>query len=711
MVEAPAAVTVVSRSVQEAISVAGQAPLAFGQVPGVDIAQSGVNDFNVNARGFNFSLVRSMMVLQDGRDLSIPLLGSQEWAAMSMPLEDVSRIEVIRGPGSALYGANAFSGVIDIRTPAAREIVGTKVSLAGGEQHSWRFDLRHAGVTSNARFGYRVNLGYSRVADWSKSRTRLDGADFKSEYAGATDSTVHPPAPGFERFPLKGQTRDPITGAALGQPDDLITMYGSGRLDYYMAGGMATVDGGAAQAQNGVFLTSIGRVQVPSALRPWARVSWENRSFNLSGWYSGRSLSEPQVSLNSGQFIDDASAVFHGAGRYSHSFQGSRSRIVFGASVQDSRVNTDGTLIEPSQDDRGDKSYAIYSEVQYSLTNTLKLVGALRWDKGDLFAGRTSPKAAVVFTPVPNHGFRLSFNRAFLTPSLTQFFLKTVAGVQNLTALENGLRSSPLGPVLAGVPSGQLFSNSAAVPVMAFGNRDLVPETVVSYELGYKGQLAGRLFITADGYFSQINNFVTSLLPATVLNPAFKPWAAPAAVPDQYKPQVEGAVRSALAGTTAEFGLTRLSDGTTAIVVSNGNAGEVNEWGVELGTTFSVGQGFSVSGAYSFFDFEIKKVQAGDVLLPNTPRHKGGVTLGYSNRGGLDVSVETRFVESYAWSVGVYRGYVPSNETVNTSLSYRLTSHVRVQGTATNVLNQQRYQMYGGSVVGRRVLAGVTATF
>jgi outer membrane receptor protein involved in Fe transport len=133
MIDAPAAVEVVRPATAEAVSITGQVPLALVRVPGLDVAQGGVTDFNVNARGFNTMFSRKMLVLQDGRDLGTAVVGAQFWGAWSEPLEDLGRIEVIRGPGSALYGANAFNGVISITTPPARDVVGTKLTLGGGE--------------------------------------------------------------------------------------------------------------------------------------------------------------------------------------------------------------------------------------------------------------------------------------------------------------------------------------------------------------------------------------------------------------------------------------------------------------------------------------------------------------------------------------------------------------------------------------------------
>src|SRR5439155_1303601 len=159
---------------------------ALARVPGLDVTQSGMNDFNVNARGFNTMLTRKVLVLQDGRDLATALVIRQTWGALAEPLEDLGRIEVIRGPGSALYGANAYNGVINITTPPARDVVGTKLTLGGGEIGTARADLRHAGVSLNGRLGVRVNLGYTRGDDWTRSRT--------SRHCGCSRGSPYPPA-------------------------------------------------------------------------------------------------------------------------------------------------------------------------------------------------------------------------------------------------------------------------------------------------------------------------------------------------------------------------------------------------------------------------------------------------------------------------------------------------------------------------------------
>jgi len=102
---------------------------------------------------------------------------------------------------------------------------------------------------------------------------------------------------------------------------------------------------------------------------------------------------------------------------------------------------------------------------------------------------------------------------------------------------------------------------------------------------------------------------------------------------------------------------------------------------------------------------------AGDQVVPNTPKHKGGAQLSYHGATGLDVSLSGRFVDSYPWYTGVFNGYVPAIQTVDASVGYRLNNYVRLNLLGTNILDQQRYQLYGGSIIGRRILGGVTATF
>ena len=512
---------------------------------------------------------------------------------------------------------------------------------------------------------------------------------------------------------LNGQTTDAATGRALDTPDPLVTVYGSARVDYYAANrSIVTLEAGAAQEEHPVFTIGSGRNQARRLVRPWARLAWDAGGSGVSAWYSGFSLPE-MVRLASGEPVYTAEAAFHLEGRTSQSFAREAGRLVVGASVQDNEVNSKGTILGLAYDDRSDQYYGAFAQLEYRV-GLVRVIGAVRWDDANLYAPQLSPKAAFVFTPTKNHALRVSVNRAFLTPSLPTLFAASAAGtgVQNLSAIEAQLRADPsVGPALAAVPNGTLFTNSAAVPESSLGNPVLAPQTVTSYEAGYKGQIGWRAFITLDAYAARIENFTTSMLPG--VNPMYPRWTAPPEVPAADRATVESAVRNALAprGSAVQNGLTRLPDATTAVVLSFANVGTVDEWGVEFGSSISLSRVLTTSASYAWYNSAIRDNVAGNVLSPNTPRNKGVISLTYAGRQGIDVGVDARIVSGYHWTMGLWDGDIPASQMVNLSAGYRINPHLRVFANATNLFDQQHFEVYGGSVIGRRVLAALTSTF
>jgi outer membrane receptor protein involved in Fe transport len=718
-IDAPAAVSTIDPAVSAQLAPTGQAALAVGRLPGVDLTQNGINDFNLTVRGFNTTTSRRVLVLQDGRDLSYAFLGAQEWPALSMSLEDWGHVELVRGPGSALYGPNAFSGVLDITTPTTRETLGSRVTATAGELRTKRLDLRHGGMLAGDRLGYRLSFGYGRSDTWSRSRTNL--GDLDSEYASAVDTSkypVHDPFPGYELLPLSGQTKEGpfgLPGPVTGDRDDLVNYFGTGRVDYYgSSGSLLTLEGGDARTENEVYVTSVGRFQVGGADRPWVRAAYATPGLNVSAWYSGR-ISRNQVSLAAGTPIHEVSNFLHVEAQANRQILHGAARVVAGASARRAYVNSDGTLLSPEDDGRSDEYYSGYAQLEYTAIPRLRLIAASRIDGSDLYGTQFSPKLAVVYSPDEENSFRVTFNRAFQTPSITERFLSVPAGVPaDFTALEDALRASPLGPALAEVPEGTLFSTSSAVPVLGLGNEDLNVERMVNWEAGYKRRFGSRGFATVDLFVAELRDFVTDLLPG--VNPAFGPWTAPSEVPADSRAAVEQAVQGALiAGGSPEaaVGLTRLPDGSTAIVFSNGNAGRATEYGVELSVATAIGSRFLAGANYSYagFDLDSSATVVGQEVLPNAPSHKGNVFLSYFGREGLELRADARFASAYDWAQGIFAGRIPPSAIVDLTASYLWEGRFRAQVLATNLFDWNAYQMYGGSPLGRRTLLRLTAFF
>lgn len=738
IVEAPAAVSLIEPRVLQTTAAMGQAPMALAQTPGVDLVQSGVNDFNINARGFNSSLNRRVLTLLDGRDLAIAFLGSQEWNSLPVSTEDMSGMELVRGPGSALYGPNAFAGVINMTTLSPREALGGRLSLAGGGLSSKKIDGRYAALFGGGRYGIRVTGGYSTNDTWSRSRTSIDSVsaggtafsfalrnEYKEAREGAANTVIPPGTP--ELRALAGQTcgqtnpaiaQERCAGTSRrpqGDRDPIVAMYGAARLDRYFGSSVLTVEGGASQVENEVVVTGIGRLQVAKGYKPYARAAFNSPNINVFGYMNRRESRDSQYLLASGAGLLETATISHIEAQGNRTFMDGKLRGIFGASYRQYDVNTSLTLMGPANDDRSDGVKSVYGQAEIRLGEKFRFVGAARYDEGDLFEGQFSPKGAIVYTPGENHAFRFTVNKAFQTPNYSEFFLRANSGVANLSALENGLRANPqLGPALAGVPVGQLFTASATVPINARGNAALNVEKTLGYEFGYKGALSDKIYVTVDIYKNNITNFVTDLLPG--VNPAFGYWTAPAAVPEAARAALVGAVRSNLlaspATALAGLGLSRNEDGNTAIVVSYTNEGDVDQKGLDLGMGVQLTPELRVDGSFSWFSFVVNSQRAGDQLVPNTPDRKATLGLTYEGtRNGINASLNGRFVADYPWAAGVFVGRVPASQTINASIGYQTDPRYRLFANATNLLDQQRYQMFGGAVIGRRVLVGVTTLF
>src|ERR1035438_6996920 len=116
--------------------------------PGVDVAQVDANTWAISVRGFNDRYANKVLVLIDGRTVYTPTSSGVYWDQLDVPLEDIDRIEVTRGPGGTVWGANAVNGVISITTKRADATEGAVVSAGGGSQGNARGLVQYGGNIS-----------------------------------------------------------------------------------------------------------------------------------------------------------------------------------------------------------------------------------------------------------------------------------------------------------------------------------------------------------------------------------------------------------------------------------------------------------------------------------------------------------------------------------------------------------------------------------
>ncbi|HEX6202706.1 MAG TPA: TonB-dependent receptor [Thermoanaerobaculia bacterium] len=687
--EAPAAITVISEDQIEREGSSGQVPKLLEFTPGAEVTQSGLYDFNFNARGFNSSLNRRILTLVDGRDPSVPFLGSQEWAAVSFPLDDLASLELVRGPGSALYGADAFNGVLNMVTKAPRFSRGGKVQATGGDLDTKRLDFRVAGELGGG-FYAKATGGWMQSEDFSVSRNLASGGP---EYRPCGVFT-----------PLQG-CLEPEPVPLRVTEDELF--FGGVRLDKYIGelGHVLTLEGGTAQIEGPVAQTGIGRVQLLDIERPWARANFNAHHWNLLGYWNKREAPE-QLALRSGAnlALDSENWVVEVQGNAG--FAGGRGRLVGGASYKeedidsaDPRTGQQTLMFAPVSED----FTGVFGQAEFSFTDALKAVVALRWDDSSLHEEQWSPRGSLVYAFNPNHTVRVTYAEAFQTPNYSEFFLRAPVAppLTALAALE-----AALAPFLGGVPLG-----FGSIPIIAAGNPTLEPEEITSYEVGYSGIFNRRAYFTADYYFNDIENFVTDLIGRVQpgignINPIFGPYAPPSVLPAQVQAIILNQLRNLLGPTF--FVMSNAPDGSPIIVpVSYVNFGEVESEGVELGLNYYVTDKWVVDATYSWLDFEVKQELAQDPVVPNAPESKFALGLSYL-AARFDVSVKYRWVDDFAWAAGVFRGPVPSYDVVNLAANYHVTDNFTVGVDVSNLLDDEHWEAFGGDILERRALGHVS---
>ncbi len=225
------------------------------------------------------------------------------------------------------------------------------------------------------------------------------------------------------------------------------------------------------------------------------------------------------------------------------------------------------------------------------------------------------------------------------------------------------------------------------------------------------GIIANKTIITLDVYRTEFDKFFSPFLPPLGtplgrLNSDFGPWEAPPGVPDA----VEAAVRAA-----APPELSNQYDGSAVFpVISLTNLGEVDTWGADLGVDHSLGADWNIFFSYSYWDWKPKDEVAGqdsDVLFdPATPRHKVSAGVGYSHHR-FDVSLQARWVDDFVQNAGFYIGPVESYTIADLNANYALGNDWQIGANISNVFDNEHYEMFGGSLIGRRALVYVVYEF
>lgn len=421
-------------------------PEALRMAPGLEVARANSRQWAIGSRGFTDTYANKLLVLMDGRTLYTPLFSGVFWEETDAVLEDVDRIEVIRGPGATLWGANAVNGVINIITKSAKETQGVLVSGGGGTEERAFGTVRYGGrLGTNA--WYRVYSKYGNHDEF----TQLDGQ-------GASDSWWSSQS-GFRTDwePSK---------------ENHLTLQG----DYYYGelGGKILLHEGNTP---GLFpFSGSAKVEGGNLLGRWTHDFSSDSELSVQLYYD-----RTDRDFFIGREVRD---TFDLDIQHQFSF-GERHEIVWGGgyrySADDIAESQDFQMTDPNVGLQLASAY-LQDEIAFKQDQVHLTLGA-RVEHNDFTGFEFQPTGRISWAPNDRNTLWGAVSRAVRTPSRT----------------ERDFR------IFLDPPS---FLPSLPVPVVVegLGNREMIAEELLAFEIGYRAQFHDRFSIDWAVFYNDYQN-------------------------------------------------------------------------------------------------------------------------------------------------------------------------------------------------------------
>ncbi|MEZ5419987.1 MAG: TonB-dependent receptor [Vicinamibacterales bacterium] len=678
LVNAPATVSVVSSDVIQSSPATNYAEL-LRSVPGMNITQTSARDFNINMRGATSTLSTSQLALIDGRSLYLDFFGFVAWDFLPVNPNEVRQIEVIRGPASAVWGANALSGVVNFITKTPREMQGTSFTMGVGNIGPgdartsrsslplWYFNGTHAAAV-NDRWSYKVSAG-------------AFAQDALLRPTGAINNAAQTPYPAF----ANSGTQQPKFDT---------------RVDYEAPGGAyrLSFSGGFAGTE-GIIHTGIGPFDMNRGTKlGYGSARWTRGAQKLSVFTNildGDAKALLSFDLN-GQpipFLFNTKTFDIEYGNVT-TF-GTRHVVSYGGNA---RYNSFDLSLAPRGDSRQEGGAYIQDEI--FLNDYLRWVVGARLDRFSVLdKPNFSPRTALIVKPAPDHSVRFSFNRAFRAPSLINNFLEV--------NIVNQLDLRAINPLFAFAPGGPAYN----FPVAATGNEDLVEQQVDAFEVAYTGVVAKRATVTAAFYYNKSKDdiFFTQVGRYRANNPP-PGWLAkvgPLVGTVQALGILEILPPSCLTNPTAPC-----ATGGLPSAFSYRNLGTVVDKGFELGVDAAVNRAVNVFANYSYQfkpdpDFDISEVN-----LPPTNRFNAGFNF---SQGMFLGNMNVSYTDKAFWQDVLdsrYHGYTDAYTQVNGALGVRWPGDRITTTVKFNNLFDEKIQSHVfGDVLRRQVIGELRVQF
>jgi iron complex outermembrane receptor protein len=432
-------------------------PEALRAVPGLNVARLSANRWAITSRGFNDEYSNKLLVLVDGRSVYTPTFGGVYWNVQDYVLEDLDRIEVIRGPGATLWGANAVNGVINIITKSAAETQGGLVSTSFGTEDQPSVSVRYGGKLATNVF-YRVYAKYFNRDAFDDAQGRSMSDDCEIARGGARVDW---------------------------QLSDLNTVTFSG--DYYDGTFGEQVAKTSVYPQSYQVMGIHGPTSGGNILGRWTSRFSDESDLKLQVYYDHYHRGDP---YGGGVLIADPDEFAASQNRMQefrdtwdvdlqHRFSfGSRQDIVWGLGYRriEDNLETGGTQIQWSSERSRQNLFSAFLQDEITIVeDRLHLTLGSKFEHNDYTGLEIQPGGRLLWTPTEHQTLWGGVARAVRTP----------------TRLEHDSRVD-------------LFSVPGTPPVLvsSFGNPNADSEELLAYEIGYRWEPVRKLSFDVAAFYN-----------------------------------------------------------------------------------------------------------------------------------------------------------------------------------------------------------------
>lgn len=688
------------------------------EAPGVDVITSGLQSTNVVVRGFNNIFSGALHMLTDHRLAGVPSLRVNLMHFIPAVDEDIDRMEVVLGPGSALYGPNTANGVVHMLTKSPLQSQGSTITLGVGERSVFQGSFRTAFLLSDD-FGFKLSSQYMRGEEWGYvDPTEQDARD-------AADAS--PAACVLDRSARGLSTAEAqLACQRLGVRDFDIERWGlEARADYRFANDGTVVGTYGRNSSSGIEMTGLGAGQTNEWVYQYMQARVSKGRFFAQAYYNTSDAGDSFL-LRDGVALIDQSTLLVAQAQHGFTLADERQEFTYGVDYFATRPDSRGSIYGSYENEDDIDEWGAYIQSKTALSEKFDFIVAGRMDNHSILPENVwSPRAALVFKPTEGQNVRFSYNRAFSTPTALNLFLDISGGLApspigplgytvraygtgpNGWALQGsngellGMRSpfypggssqllpadiptmwaiavgvlQAQGAINAGTaqallsfnPSntdiGRLLrdTNTGAVTPLASTVLPDVPPMVESntetYELGWTGLVQDRVSITADVFYMKKNAFGSPLIVQTPLL-----FMNPNDIATFLTPRVGAATAAQLAAGMGMLPIGVVSSDQVGaqgadLIATYRNVGDVDLWGGDVAFQAYLNDQWTLGGSYSHVSEDYFQIAGSSPIALNAPKDKGSLSLSFRDVvRGLNASTRMRVSRAFPAESAGYVG-------------------------------------------------------